>query len=62
MDNEPLKPKSPEYNEGYNSAKAFDVHAMPEAKNPYEKGTENHKDWITGYGDYFRKRKERENL
>jgi len=60
MDEEPLKPKSTVYIEGYNAAKAFDIHSMPESKNPYDKGTVNHKDWITGWADYFRKRKERE--
>jgi len=58
MDNESLKPKSPAYIEGLNAAKALDVHSMPESKNPYEKGTETHKDWITGWADYFRKRKD----
>jgi len=60
MDEEPLKPKSTVYIEGYNAAKALDLHSMPESKNPYEKGTEKHKNWITGWANYFRKRKERE--
>jgi len=61
MDEEIIKPKSPVYEEGYDAAKALDLQSMKEPKNPYEKNTQNHKDWIEGWGDYFRKRKQQIN-
>ena len=45
------------YHDGFLAAKAFDVHFMPELKNPYPKGTQNYKSWANGWGDYFRKQR-----
>ena len=45
------------YDDGFLAAKAFDMHFMPELKNPYPKGTQNYKSWANGWGDYFRKQR-----
>lgn len=45
------------YENGYSAAKAMDVQFMPELKNPYPKDTQNHKSWANGWGDYFRRQR-----